>query len=254
MVILKTPLLGQLPRNFAEVVQKLQRLKQLLGVDSYNDMGQADEHRDELQQLEDELEAILKPQVHEDGALNDCPHGLREAWLGAVIAANDYAASVGFPEETQASCELRSFPHFIPVQLSDAEHQQAIASTIAALGSDALTVDAAQAAHKQRGQNLQRAHQLMTALRQRITDASGNIERSKMFALFQQLFPDAPLTAVDVDVVCTTTASYWALVSEKELADAGRDSAHDKDIAEWVKRAKRFRFEGIHAFPNVWGV
>ena len=65
--------LGPLPASFGLVTQAMSQLKDLLGVDSYNDMGKAEQHRQQLIALEARLEQDLALPLQTTGDIAAAP-------------------------------------------------------------------------------------------------------------------------------------------------------------------------------------
>ena len=99
-------LLGPLPASFGLVTEAMTELKTLLGVDSYNDMGKADEHRQRLMELESRLEQGLALDLTTSADVAQAPLAVRQAWYAAYLGAWHYVDTVGHADDILSTVEL----------------------------------------------------------------------------------------------------------------------------------------------------
>ena len=248
-------LLGPLPASFASVTATMTRLKELLAVDSYNDMGLAEQHREELFALEKQLENDLAIPLVSDFAdgqqIRDIPVSVRRAWFAAFCHEWHYRDSVGdysIPgEEILTTMPLATLPHFHVDRPAYQVYEQQRTALADALLLDTEEVAEILAEYQYNVQRLADVHRLFAFFRERVCcigpTGTAELDRDHVFKLFTQLFPGHPLLPEDVDLVMTRTGLYWV------LADAASFAPDRAEAKAWVKQHRRFRFEQFTHFP-----
>ena len=78
---LNDDLLGALPAHYADITKHLQELVELIAVDSYEDMGKAEQHRARLLELENNLADTLTPALQPTADCSLAPLDVRQSWL-----------------------------------------------------------------------------------------------------------------------------------------------------------------------------
>jgi hypothetical protein len=254
-------LLGPLPASFGPLAETLRELVALLAVDSYTDMGKATEaQRQQLKQLEATLAAELTPTLQtttEKPLPHDwvatAPSSVREAWYSACLALPHYADTVGPPEEHLSTIASPSLQSFRPRTLEPAQHQKQLRQL-------AHRLQLAPATQAQLEQDLQahlsrlkHARALIDALRQPLLrhndDGTAELSPRACAQLFQQLFPDSPLYADEIDLILTRTGMYWVVAANEDLKRPERTDDEVAAAQQWLKQLRRFRYELFTHFP-----
>lgn len=237
--------------RFPKLIEQLLRLKTELKVDSYAAMKDHFADVEALKNIEDELKEQLQPQLCLDTTpVDDLPKKVLMAWLKAVQLEPLYHQTVGSPEDTWSSLQLKNYPKFKVSDRDKHVRTQAFDTLITAShvqkeDRETLTKDISY-----RKACLDQKLKLVAYLRMML---DRNDLKASALKLLDSILPHHPFVKDEVDLVCTPTGLYFCfpdgeslktLASYRERTDAQRES-----LEAFIKDQSRFKFEQFEHFP-----
>jgi hypothetical protein len=248
---IKDPLLHRdIAAVFPDLREKLAAFKTELHIDSYAQMSSQSLDIEVLKEVESQLKAELAIEFDDSSKLESFSRETLMAWLKAARLELLYHNTVGSPDAILSSLELKSFPRFKVYHPDEKVRLKALEQAYREFHLHDTEIAAIEAEAVKREQSLKTKLKLVKFLTAQLSEAD---LQHCAYLLLQKIWPGHPIVESELDLVATPTGLYFCFPGLSEIKELdsfkNRESSAQKELIEFIKLQKRFKFEQFEHFP-----